>query len=76
MSDILGLDSLFAELIFALGLALLIGNGLALLQHRRGRRPEGAEGNLRVGRVVFLLGIGLLLAVWGGISTVQKLTGS
>lgn len=75
MMDILGLDSLFAELTLALGLALLLGNGFALIQHRRGRHPEGHEDGIRVGRVVFLLVVGVLLAIWGGVSTVQKLWG-
>ncbi len=69
MADILGLDSLFSELILGLGLALLVGNGFAIYQHRKGRRPEGTTGDFRTGRVVFLMTVGLLMTVWGGIST-------
>jgi hypothetical protein len=69
VSDILGLDSLFSELVLGLGLALLAGNGFAIYQHRRGRRPEEATGEFRTGRVAFLMAIGLVMAVWGGIST-------
>ncbi len=69
VSDILGLDSLFSELVLGLGLALLVGNGFAIYQHRRGRRPEGTTGEFRTGRVAFLMTIGLVMAVWGGISS-------
>ena len=75
MMDILGLDSLFAELTLALGLALLLGNGFALIQHRRGKYPEGHDQTIRRGRVWFLMGVGVLLAVWGGVSTGQKIWG-
>ena len=65
MPDLLGLDSLIAQVVLALGLALLAGNGWAWLQHHRGRRPAGAQGEFRTSRVVFLLVVGLLLSVWG-----------
>jgi hypothetical protein len=63
--DILGLDTLFAELVTGLGLALLAGNVFAWWQHRRGRRPRGAQGEFRSGRVLFLLVIGVLMTAWG-----------
>ena len=65
MPDILGIDTLFAELVTGLGLALLVGNLLAWRKHRRGERPPGVEGDFRQGRVLFLLLIGLLMTVWG-----------
>lgn len=68
MGDVLGLDSIFAEMVLGLGLALVIGNGLAWLKHRQGERPEGAEGEFRRGRVGFLMSVGVLMAVWGGVS--------
>lgn len=69
MIEILGLDSLFAELILVLGLALLLGNGFAIWKHRRGEAPEGAEvAAFRGGRVAFLMAIGLLMTVWGAVS--------
>lgn len=68
MTDILGLDDIFAELVLGLGLAILIGNGLAVYKHRRGERPKGVEGEFRSGRVYFLMVVGLLMVVWGAAS--------
>jgi len=65
MSDIFGLDTLVAQMVLALGAALLIGNGYALLMARRGVRPKGARGELRSGRAVFLTLIGAVMAWWG-----------
>ncbi len=65
MIDILGLDTLFAEMVTGLGLALLVGNLLAWRKHRKGEHPPGVEGEFRRGRVTFLLVIGLLMTVWG-----------
>jgi hypothetical protein len=65
VADILGLDSLFAELILGIGAAILIGNGIAWIQQRRGRRPRGVGGDYRPGRAIFLSVIGLLMVVWG-----------
>jgi hypothetical protein len=66
--DILGLDSLFAEMILGIGLALVLGNAYALWKHRRGERPADADGDIRMGRVMFLMTVGLVMAVWGGLS--------
>lgn len=68
MTDILGLDDLFAEMVLGLGLALLLGNGYAWYKHTRGERPEGVEGEFRRGRVWFLMTVGALMAVWGAVS--------
>lgn len=68
MTDLLGLDDIFAELVLGLGLALLIGNGLAWFKHRRGERPAGVEGEFRPGRVWFLATVGILMTVWGAVS--------
>ena len=66
--DILGLDSLFAEMILGIGLALVLGNGFAWWKHRRGERPDEAAGEFRSGRVAFLMVIGVIMAVWGTAS--------
>lgn len=68
MGDILGLDAIFSEMVLGLGLALLIGNGLAWFKAARGDKPKGVEGEFRRGRVVFLLVVGLLMATWGAAS--------
>jgi hypothetical protein len=70
--DILGLDSLFAELVTGLGLALLVGNGWAWWKHRQGQRPTGVVGEFRRGRVMFLLAVGALMTVWGVASIVTR----
>ena len=43
MIDILGIDTLFAEMVTGLGLALLVGNLLAWRKHRRGELPPGSR---------------------------------
>jgi hypothetical protein len=72
VADLLGLDTLLAELVLGLGLALLAGNGFALIQAWRGTRPDSVEGDLRRGRVWFLLVVGLLMALWGGFSLLAR----
>ena len=63
--DIFNLNELLAQLILALGAALLIGNAYALIQDRRGVKPKNMEGELRRGRAWWLMGVGLVIAVWG-----------
>jgi hypothetical protein len=65
MTDIFGLDTLFAQMVLALGAALLLGNGWALVMWRWGVRPKGEEGDLRTGRAWFLVAVGALMAWWG-----------
>ena len=65
MMDIFGIETLFAEMVTGLGLALLGGNLLAWRKHRRGEHPKGVEGEFRQGRVMFLLTIGFLMTIWG-----------
>ena len=65
MIDILGIDTLFAEMVTGLGLALVVGNLLAWRKHRQGQRPSGVDGEFRRGRVAFLLAIGILMTAWG-----------
>jgi len=68
MDDIFGLKSLFPEAVLAIGLAMVLGNGLAIYKSRRGERPPGVEGEFRAGRAWFLGAVGLLLTVWGAAS--------
>ena len=67
--DLFDVELLLPELIVALGLALLIGNGLAWWRHRQGRTPKGIEGaQFRPGRVAFLSVVGAVLTTWGLVS--------
>ena len=68
MADLLDLDSLLAQLITALGLALVFGNGFAMYKHARGEAPEGFEGRYRPGRARFLLIVGVIISIWGLLS--------
>lgn len=65
MADILGLDTLLAQLMSAMGLAMVFGNGLAMWKHARGQAPKGVEGSYRPGRARFLLAVGIVISVWG-----------
>ncbi len=67
MLDFIGVDTLLAELTVALGLAVLIGNGLAFYKASRGERPEGVEesAEFRPQRALFLMAAGALIATWG-----------
>ena len=68
--DILGLNDLLAQLILAVGAAMVLGNGFAIYQASRGNAPKGAEGTFRAGRAWWLLGVGALITVWGIASLV------
>ncbi len=63
--DILNLDTLLAQLILAFGAALVLGNGWAIVQERRGRKPKGEEGDFRPARAWWLAGVGIVMSVWG-----------
>lgn len=69
MGDFLDFENLLPELIVGLGLALIIGNGLAWWKHRRGEEPKGvADATYRAGRVAFLMIVGVVMTVWGLVS--------
>lgn len=63
--DIFGLNDLLAQLILAVGTAMVLGNGFAIFQARRGNAPKGAEGTFNPIRAWWLLGVGILIALWG-----------
>lgn len=63
--DLLGLDTLIVQLALAVGAAMVIGNGYAIYQHRRGKAPKGAAGEFRATRAWWLLAVGVLITIWG-----------
>ncbi len=65
ITQLLGLDDLLAQLILAVGAAMVIGNGFAIVQHARGRHPAQTSGEFRAGRAWWLLAVGLLITLWG-----------
>jgi len=72
ITELLGLDDLLSQFILAVGAALILGNGFAIYQHKRGKAPEGAEGDFRAGRAWWLLGVGVLIALWGAASLITS----
>jgi hypothetical protein len=69
VGDLLDIENLLPELVLALGMALLIGNGLAWWKHRKGEAPQGvSDAMYRRGRVVFLMAVGALLSLWGAVT--------
>jgi hypothetical protein len=71
LTELLGLDDLLAQLILAVGAAMVIGNGFAIFQHGRGRHPAGGDGDFRGARAWWLLAVGLLITLWaiGSLAT-------
>lgn len=74
MLDFIGVDTLLAELTLALGLALVIGNGLAFYKARRGEKPEGVDesAQFRPSRALFMIAAGVLMSAWGIASIVNR----
>ncbi len=69
MGDLFDIENLLPELVVGLGLALLVGNGLAWWKHRKGETPTGVDGaQYRAGRVAFLMVVGVVMTVWGTVS--------
>lgn len=69
MAEFLDIQNLLPELVLGLGLALLVGNGIAWWKNRKGQVPEEVEeARYRPGRVRFLMIVGLIMAIWGAVS--------
>jgi hypothetical protein len=72
VTDLLGLDELLAQFILAVGAAMVLGNGFAIWQHHRGRRPAKVEGEFRASRAWWLFSVGLVITVWGAASLIVR----
>ncbi|MDJ0925526.1 MAG: hypothetical protein QNJ77_13280 [Acidimicrobiia bacterium] len=70
ITDLLGLDDLLAQMILAVGAAMVLGNAFAIVQHARGKHPAGTSGRFRAGRAWWLLSVGLLITLWGVASLI------
>ena len=68
--EALGLDSLLAQFVVALGAALVLGNGYAIYQARRGNAPKGEDGEFRASRAWWLLAVGIVILIWGTVSLI------
>jgi len=72
LTELLGLDDLLAQMILAVGAAMVIGNGFAVIQHRRGKHPKGATGEFRAVRAWWFIAVGLLITLWGVASLATR----
>jgi hypothetical protein len=70
VEEFLDLNVLVKQMALAFGLAMVIGNVYALYKHRKGDKPKGEEGEFRAGRAAWLISVGLVIAIWGGISLI------
>ena len=64
-TDIFDLNRLAVLMLLAIGLALIAGNGFAIIQARRGGKPKDEEGEFRPARAWWLLAVGVVMTVWG-----------
>jgi hypothetical protein len=71
ITELLGLDDLLAQMILAVGAAMVIGNGFAILQHARGKDEERAAA-FRAGRAWWFVAVGLLITLWGVASLLTR----
>jgi len=65
VTDIFDLNRLLVLMLLAIGLALVAGNGFAIIQDRRGVKPKDEEGEFRPARAWWLFAVGVLMTVWG-----------
>jgi len=68
MEEFLDLNLLIKQIALAFGAAMVVGNLFAIVQHKRGKTPKGETGDFRAGRAYWLLGVGILIAIWGAVS--------
>lgn len=69
VGDIFDVDLLLPQMLLAVGLAMIVGNGIAWFNYRRGQTPKGVgEAQFRPGRAVWMLVVGTILSLWAGIT--------
>ncbi|GBD85526.1 hypothetical protein BMS3Abin02_01934 [bacterium BMS3Abin02] len=68
MSGLVSLNETIALLVLAVGLAMVFGNGLALVKGSRGEGPDGQT--LYAGRAWFLLVAGVVITIWAVASLI------
>lgn len=68
MQQLLDLDLLVKQMALALGAAMVLGNLFAIIQDKRGKGPKGETGSFRAVRAYWLLGVGILITIWGAAS--------
>lgn len=70
VEEFLDLNVLVKQMALAFGLAMVIGNLYAVYKHRKGDKPKGEEGEFRAGRAAWLISVGLVIGIWGGVSLI------
>ena len=68
MEQLVDLDLLVKQMALAFGGAMVLGNAFAIIQNKRGKAPKGETGEFRAVRAYWLLGVGLLIGIWGAAS--------
>jgi hypothetical protein len=68
VEQLVDLDLLVKQMALAFGAAMVLGNGYAIIQNKRGKAPKGETGQFRAVRAYWLLVVGLLIAIWGAAS--------
>jgi hypothetical protein len=67
-AEVLDLDRLLVLMVLAIGIAMLVGNGFAVWQDHKGKKPKGEKGEFRPSRAYWLIAVGLIMTTWGLIS--------
>ena len=65
MEQLIDLDLLVKQMALAFGAAMVLGNGFAIIQNKRGKAPKGETGQFRAVRAYWLFVVGLLIGIWG-----------
>jgi len=68
VEQLVDLDLLVKQMALAFGAAMVLGNGFAIIQNKRGKAPKGETGEFRAVRAYWLFAVGLLVGTWGAAS--------